>query len=63
MEYGRKVNDLGFLSALGSLVTEQTHDLSLLIFEFEEVFAVAVGFMIVLMYLFYVKYPYNKDIE
>ncbi len=54
---------MGYLSALRSLVMTETHDLSLLIFEFEEVFAVAVGFMIVLIYLFYVKYPYNKDIE
>jgi hypothetical protein len=57
------VNNLGFASALKSLVTEQTHDLSLLIFEFEEVFAVAVGFMIILIYLFYFKYPYNKDFK
>lgn len=41
----------------------ETHDMTVLIFEFEEVFLVAVGFMIVLMYLFYVKHPYNKDIE
>ncbi len=54
---------MGFASALKSLVMEKTHDLSLLIFEFEEVFVVAVGFMIVLIYLFYVKYPYNKDIQ
>ncbi len=54
---------MGFLSALKSLVMAETHDISLLIFEFEEVLAVAVGFMIVLMYLFYVKYPYNKGIE
>jgi hypothetical protein len=54
---------LGFASALKSLITEQTHDLSLLIFEFEEVFAVAVGFMIILIYLFYFKYPYNKDFK
>jgi len=54
---------MGFASALKSLVMEQTHDLSLLIFEFEEVFAVAVGFMIVLIYFFYFKYPYNKDFK
>lgn len=57
------MSKLGFLSALRSLVMTQTHDLSLLIFEFEEVFVVAVGFMIVLMYLFYVRYPYNRDVE
>ena len=54
---------MGYLSALKSLVMTETHDLSLLIFEFEEVFAVAVGFMIVLIYLFYFKYPYNKEFE
>ncbi len=37
--------------------------MTLLFFEFEEVFVVAVGFMFVLMYLFYVRYPYNKDIQ
>ncbi len=54
---------MGVFSALKSLVMTETHDMTVLIFEFEEVFLVAVGFMIVLMYLFYVKYPYNKDIE
>ena len=51
------------LSALKSLVMTETHNVALLLFEFEEVFAVAVGFMIVLMYLFYFKYPYNKEFE
>jgi hypothetical protein len=54
---------LGFLSALKSLVMTETHDIAVLLFEFEEVLVVAVGFMIVLMYLFYFKYPYNKDFE
>lgn len=54
---------MGFLSALKSLVMKETHDVALLLFEFEEVLVVAAGFMIVLIYLFYVKYPYNKDIE
>lgn len=54
---------MGFLSVLKSLVMKETHDLAVLFFEFEEVLVVAVGFMIVLIYLFYVKYPYNKDIE
>jgi hypothetical protein len=54
---------LGFLSALKPLVMEETHDLALLLFEFEEVFAVAVGFIIVLMYLFYFRYPYNKEFK
>ena len=54
---------MGFLSALKSLVMAETHDVALLLFEFEEVLVVAVGFMIVLMYLFYFKYPYNKEFE
>lgn len=54
---------MGFLSVLKSLVMTETHDIALLLFEFEEVLVVAVGFMIVLIYLFYVKYPYNRDIE
>jgi hypothetical protein len=54
---------LGFLSALGSLVRTETHNVALLLFEFEEVFFVAVGFVVVLIYLFYVKYPYNRDID
>jgi len=54
---------LEFLSALKSLVMTEIHDIAVLLFEFEEVLVVAVGFMIVLIYLFYVKYPYNKDIE
>lgn len=54
---------MGFLSVLKSLVMTETHDVSLLLFEFDEVFLVAAGFMIVLIYFFYVKYPYNKDIE
>ena len=54
---------MGFLSALRSLVMAETHDVALLLFEFEEVLVVAVGFMIVLVYLFYFKYPYNKEFK
>jgi len=54
---------LGFLSALKSLVMTETHDVAVLLFEFEEVLVVAVGFMIVLVYFFYYKYPYNKEFE
>ena len=50
------------LSTLLSLVAEQTHDMSLLILEFEEVVAVGIGFLLILMYLFYVRYPYNKEV-
>ena len=49
------------LSALLSMVAEETHDLSLLLFEFEEVVFVGIGFLALLMYLFYVRYPYNKE--
>ena len=38
-------------------------DTAVLFLEFEEVLIVAVVFMVVLMYLFYVKYQYNKDLE
>ena len=38
-------------------------DASALLLEFEEVFAVSVGFLLLLIYLFYVKYPFNKDSE
>ena len=42
-------------------VATQQHDTSILFLEFEEVALVAVGFLALLMYLFYVKYPYNKE--
>jgi hypothetical protein len=50
------------LSALLSFIAEETHDMSLLFLEFEEVAIVAVGFLAILMYVFYVKYPYNKEL-
>jgi len=49
------------LSTLLSLVAEETHDMSLLLREFEVVVIVVVGFLAFLMYLFYVRYPYHKD--
>jgi len=36
-------------------------DIATLFFEFEEVLIVAALFMITLIYLFYIKYPYDKD--
>lgn len=36
---------------------------SLLFLEFEYILVIAVGLVLLLIYLFYVKYPYNKDIE
>lgn len=36
---------------------------SLAFLEFEVVFGIALIFLVGLMYLFYVKYPYNKDLD
>jgi len=49
------------ISKILSFVAAQQHDTSILFFEFEEVALAAVGFLALLMYLFYVKYPYNKE--
>ncbi len=49
------------LSTLTSLIAEEIHDMAVLFFEFEEVALVAAGFLGLLMYLFYVRYPYNKE--
>jgi hypothetical protein len=40
-----------------------TADLSILIFEFEEVFGVSILFILLLMYLFYMKYPLDKEVK
>jgi hypothetical protein len=55
------VKNMGLLSTILSFVATEQHDLSVLFFEFEEVLAVGTGFLLILMYLFYVKYPYNKE--
>lgn len=47
---------------LASSIRYQT-DAATLLLEFEEVFAVAVGFLLILMYVFYVKIPFNQDLE
>lgn len=49
------------ISYILSMVAEQVHDQALLFFEFEEVVVVATGFLFILMYAFYVKWPYNKE--
>lgn len=36
-------------------------DQSLVFLEFEYIFGIAIVFVLLLMYLFYVKYPYDKD--
>lgn len=53
--------NMGILSGILSFVAAQQHDASILFLEFEEVSLVAGGFLVLLMYLFYVKYPYNKE--
>ena len=55
------VKNMGLLSTILSLVATEQHNTSILFLEFEEVAVVATGLLIVLMYLFYVKYPYNKE--
>jgi hypothetical protein len=52
---------MGILSTILSFVATQQHDTVVLFFEFEEVAFVATGFLLLLMYLFYVRYPYNKE--
>ena len=49
------------IAFLLSLVAEEVHDPALLFLEFDEVVVVAVGFLVVLMYAFYVKWPYNQE--
>jgi hypothetical protein len=53
--------NMGLLSTIISFVALQQHNTSVLFLEFEELALVAAGFLGVLMYLFYVKYPYNKE--
>jgi hypothetical protein len=38
-------------------------DQSLILLEFEYILAIGVVLVILLMYLFYVKYPYDKDLK
>jgi hypothetical protein len=42
---------------------KQQLDTSILFLEFEEVLIVAFGFLMLLIYLFYFKYPINKEFE
>jgi hypothetical protein len=48
-------------SSIVTLIASQQFDTVILFLEFEEVTLVAVGFLLLLMYLFYVRYPYNKE--
>lgn len=52
---------MGLLSSILTFVASQQYNTTILFFEFEEVAAVAGGFLVLLMYLFYVRYPYNKE--
>jgi len=49
------------VSNLFPLVSKQIQNLSVLWLEFEEVLLVAGGLLFLLLYLFYFKYPVNKD--
>jgi hypothetical protein len=53
------------MSILKRLLIEanQQLDISILFLEFEEVFIVSVGFLLLLIYLFYFRYPINKEFE
>jgi hypothetical protein len=51
---------MGILSLI-SFIESQQYDTKILFLEFEEVVIVATGFLLLLMYLFYVRYPYNKE--
>ena len=52
---------MGILSNLITLISSQQQDTSILFLEFEEVALIATGFLALLMYLFYVRYPYNRE--
>lgn len=40
-----------------------TTDAAVLFLEFEEVLVVAAVFMMILIYAFYIKWPYDKDLD
>ena len=52
---------MGLLSVITSFIASQQYNTSVLFLEFEELAIVAAGFLGVLMYLFYVRYPYNRE--
>jgi hypothetical protein len=51
------------IEILGVMENIKELDVSTLLLEFEEVLIVALGFMFLLIYLFYIKYPVNKNIK
>lgn len=53
--------NMGLFSTIISFVATQQYNTSVLFLEFEELALVAAGLLGLLMYLFYVKYPYNKE--
>jgi uncharacterized membrane-anchored protein len=48
------------MSNLLSLVGALQTDTATLLLWFEEIFAVAAGFVLILMYLFYIRYSHDK---
>jgi len=51
------------LMDLLGVAAQNPPDISVLILEFEEVLVIATGFMLLLIYLFYFRYPVNKNLE
>lgn len=51
------------MEILGVTESIQELDVSTLLLEFEEVLIIALGFMLLLIYLFYFKYPVNKNLK
>jgi hypothetical protein len=52
---------MGLLSTIITFIAAQQHDTSILFLEFEEIALAMTFFLGLLIYLFYVKYPYNKE--
>ncbi len=53
--------NMGLLSKILSFVATKQLDTALLFWEFELVAIAAGGFLMLLLYLFYIRYPYNKE--
>jgi hypothetical protein len=43
--------------------SDKVMEKSLLFLEFEEVILASLAFIIILIYLFYIKYPYDKELD
>lgn len=44
-------------------MVKETTDFAVLILEFEEILGIAILFLLLLIYLFYVKYPLDKEVN